>query len=124
MNWTIPNFQPIDGVRQFAAFVATFFPQSTTEQPAAQHSYVCDRNDRARQEQIAPELPFQDIIAGRGCGVIDPHTDLVQDLLAQLDASGWFRNPENRRRMVYLEPSRQEGCLPFNVLTTTYVCRM
>jgi len=63
---------------------------------------------------------FQDITAGRGCGLLDPHTDLAQDLLAYLAASGFFARPGNRERLIYFDPSRSDYLIPFNVLATSY----
>ncbi len=63
---------------------------------------------------------FQDVMAGRGCGVLDPHTDLAQDLLAYLARRGFFNKAENRARVVYFDPSRRDYLIPFNVLGSSY----
>src|SRR5207237_903597 len=54
----------------------------------------------------------------RGCGVLDPHSDLVRDLMAQLAESGFFNNPANRQRVIVFDPSRTDYFIPFNVLST------
>src|ERR1700730_9999112 len=122
MNRTIPDFfHHQDSLVVGRTGRITFFSKvRLSSQQRSTHMYVIGTTGQGKSKLLQNCL-FQDIVAGRGCGVIDPHTDLVQDLLAQLDSSGWFRDPENRRRLVYLEPSRQEGCLPFNVLATPYV---
>ncbi|MCL5428310.1 MAG: type IV secretory system conjugative DNA transfer family protein [Chloroflexi bacterium] len=59
---------------------------------------------------------YQDIVNGRGCGVIDPHSDLIDDLLSLLDQRGFLYKPEIREKIIYLDPSRTDRVTPFNVL--------
>lgn len=85
----------------------------------ATHMYVVGITGQGKSKLLQHCL-FQDILAGRGCGVLDPHTDLAQDLLASLAASGFFSKPGNRERVIYFDPSRLEYALSFNVLATPY----
>lgn len=82
------------------------------------HMYVVGITGQGKSKLLQHCL-FQDILAGRGCGVLDPHTDLAGDLLSSL-AAGFFKNPANRARVLYFEPSQSESALPFNVLATSY----
>src|SRR5690606_21320271 len=61
---------------------------------------------------------FQDIAAGRGCGVIDPHADLVTDLLWLLHRRGVLDDPVQEQRLVYVNPAESRYVIPFNVLAT------
>jgi len=61
---------------------------------------------------------FQDIVAGRGCGVLDPHSDLAHDLLSQLVHVGFFESVANRQRVIWFDPTRTDYFIPFNVLAT------
>jgi hypothetical protein len=60
------------------------------------------------------------ITAGYGCGVIDPHSDLANDLIAHLAAypkhRPWLADPANRQRVVYLDPARTDVVVPVNLL--------
>jgi hypothetical protein len=65
-------------------------------------------------------LLHQLIVAGTGCGVIDPHSDLASDLIAQLACyprhKPWLAVPAHRQRIVYLDPSRTDVVVPVNLL--------
>jgi hypothetical protein len=60
---------------------------------------------------LLKNMILQDIYAGRGVGVIDPHGDLSQDLLNAF--------PEWRARdLVYIDPSDSERVATFNILAS------
>jgi hypothetical protein len=61
---------------------------------------------------------YQDIAAGRGCGLIDPHSLLVDDLLRLLITRGVLADPDIRHRLIYVDPARTDYVIPFNVLAT------
>ena len=63
-------------------------------------------------------LILQDIWAGRGCGVIDPHSDLVQDIFRHLVRDGYFAKDECLNRVVYLDINRHDQLPAFNLLAT------
>lgn len=93
-----------------------FFPSyRLSEQERATHMYMLGITGQGKSK-LLEHLLFQDILAGRGCGLLDPHTDLANDLIASLDRVGFFRNPKNRARVLYFDPSQSEHVLPFNVL--------
>jgi len=60
----------------------------------------------------------QDITAGRGCGLIDPHSLLAGDLLRLLITRGVLADPDIRDRLIYVDPARTDYVIPFNVLAT------
>jgi DNA helicase HerA-like ATPase len=84
----------------------------------ATHMYVLGITGQGKSK-LLEYLLYQDIRAGRGCGVLDPHTDLARDLLADLIADHYFDNPKNMERVIYFDPSRPEYALPFNVLASS-----
>lgn len=93
-----------------------FFPSfRLSEQERATHMYLLGITGQGKSKLLEHML-LQDIRAGRGCGLLDPHTDLVRDLLASLSRSGFFQAKVNRERMIYFDPSRIDLALPFNVL--------
>jgi hypothetical protein len=61
---------------------------------------------------------YQDIAAGRGCGLIDPHSLLVDDLLRLLTTRDVLSNRDIRKRLVYVDPACTDYIIPFNVLAT------
>lgn len=79
------------------------------------HMYVLGITGQGKSKLLQHCL-YQDIIAGRGCGLLDPHIDLARDLLASLASNGFFREEKNRKRVIYFDPSRKDSLIPFNVL--------
>jgi hypothetical protein len=61
---------------------------------------------------------YQDVAAGRGCGLIDPHSLLVDDLFRLLITRDVLDNPDIRNRLIYVDPARTDFVIPFNVLAT------
>src|SRR5438093_3524409 len=85
----------------------------------ATHMYVLGITGQGKSKLLEHCL-FQDITAGRGCGVLDPHTDLAHDLLAYLAGRGFFDRARNRERVIYFDPARSDYVIPFNVLASPY----
>jgi hypothetical protein len=61
---------------------------------------------------------YQDIAAGSGCGLIDPHSLLADDLLRLLVTREVLADPDIRHRLIYVDPARTDYIIPFNVLAT------
>lgn len=87
------------------------------------HLYVVGASGQGKSKFLQHVL-FQLTIKGHGCGVFDPHSDLASDLLAQLayhhKTTSWLSYPQNRRRILYLDPSRSDYIVPCNVLKNPY----
>lgn len=97
---------------------AFFFPSYRLRAfQRATHMYVLGVTGQGKSKLLQNCL-YQDIVSGRGCGVLDPHSDLVRDLLAQLAEGGFFNSPANRQRVIVFDPSRTDYFIPFNVLAT------
>jgi hypothetical protein len=71
-----------------------------------QHLYVVGKSGTGKTTLLR-NLILQDIAAGRGVGVLDPHGDLAEDLLAHL--------PSNRAEdTVYFNPADADYAVGFN----------
>src|SRR6186997_3227777 len=91
-----------------------FFPSfRLSERERATHMYVLGITGQGKSKLLEHML-LQDIREGRGCGLLDPHTDLARDLLASLHRTGFLRDPRNRERILYFDPSRTDAVIPFN----------
>jgi hypothetical protein len=79
------------------------------------HLYVIGMSGKGRSKLLEWCLN-QDIASGRGCGLIDPHSLLVDDLLKLLITRGVLDNQNIRRQLIYVDPARTDYVIPFNVL--------
>jgi hypothetical protein len=61
---------------------------------------------------LLESIVFQDISAGRGCALLDPHGDLVRNVLSRLSGDA-------RSRVVLLDATDPASLLGFNPLATT-----
>jgi hypothetical protein len=77
--------------------------------------YVTGLTGRGKSKFLQNCL-IQDIIAGRGCAVVDPHGDLAKDVLRSLVSLGYFSDQAAYERIIYLAPRRRDYVIPFNVL--------
>lgn len=77
--------------------------------------YVVGKTGKGKSKFLQHCL-FQDVVTGRGCGVIDPHADLISDLLAQLQTNRLLQDSTTTDRIVYLNPADHSHIIPFNVL--------
>lgn len=70
-----------------------------SEQERATHMYMLGITGQGKSKLLEHML-LQDIRAGRGCGLLDPHTDLARDLLASLHRTGFLRDRPNHERIL------------------------
>ena len=80
------------------------------------HLYVVGRTKQGKSKFLQ-SLAAQLILQGQGCGILDPHSDLCDDLLTQLQPQ-LARDAALRARILYLQPGRDDYGVPFNVLRT------
>jgi len=83
----------------------------------ATHTYIIGTSGQGKSKFLE-SLIVADIRAGRGCGLVDPHADLARDTLAHLLSVGFFDDPKAVERVIYLDPTRSDYTLPFNILKT------
>ena len=81
------------------------------------HMYAIGMSGKGKSKLLEYCL-YQDIAAGRGCGLIDPHSLLVDDLLRLLVTRNVLANRDIRHRLIYVDPARTDYVIPFNVLAT------
>jgi DNA helicase HerA-like ATPase len=70
------------------------------------------------KSKLLENIVAQLVAGGRGCGVIDPHSLLIDDLLAHLVTRQTLADPAIKRRILYVDPSRRDYVIPMNVLAT------
>src|SRR5262245_10222033 len=81
------------------------------------HMHVIGRSGRGKSKALE-NIVNQHILNGIGCGLIDPHAALIDDLLRHLITRRVLDNPKIRSRIVYVDPTRKDYIIPFNVLAT------
>ena len=79
------------------------------------HLYVIGMSGKGKSKLLEYCL-YQDSAAGRGCGLIDPHSLLLDDLLRLLVTRKVLDNPDIRNRLIHVDPARTDYVIPFNVL--------
>ena len=93
-----------------------FFPKfCISPQVRNFHTYVVGLTGRGKSKFLQNCI-VQDITAGRGCALIDPHGDLAKDVLRQLISKGHFEQSSAYDRIIYVAPRRRDYVIPFNVL--------
>ena len=75
------------------------------------HLYVIGMSGKGKSKLLEYCL-YQDVAAGRGCGLIDPHSLLVDDLLRLLVTRRILANPDIRNRLIYVDPARTDYVIP------------
>jgi hypothetical protein len=96
-----------------------------SEEERKAHMYIVGTTTKGKSKLMANCLR-QDILAGRGAGVIDPHGDLADDLLRCLArhrkhlgfGQRFTEDPKNLDRIVYIDPARSDYCVGINPLQT------
>ncbi|MDP2728673.1 MAG: hypothetical protein Q8P59_14185, partial [Dehalococcoidia bacterium] len=93
-----------------------------SEEERKAHMYVVGTTTKGKSKLMEHCL-YQDVLAGRGAGVIDPHGDLADDLLrclGSLEDSWDVERPSRLKtfleRLVYVDPSRTDYCVGINPL--------
>lgn len=79
------------------------------------HMYIVGKTKKGKSKFLE-HVAYQLITQGEGCGLLDPHSDLADDLLVYL--SPYLEEEAARGRVIYFEPGRDDYLVPFNVLAT------
>jgi hypothetical protein len=83
------------------------------------HLYCVGKTGKGKSSFLT-SLAYQLITQDQGVGLIDPHGDLVTDLIAYLASypvkRPWLADPENRKRIIYFDPLRTDYAMSFNPL--------
>src|SRR5258708_35012334 len=81
----------------------------------ASHLYVVGLSGLGKSKFLEHCL-FQDIASGIGCCCVYPHSLLIADLLRNLVTSLTLENPKIRETLIYIDPTRTDYVIPFNLL--------
>lgn len=93
-----------------------FFPKFSVNSDVRKfHTYVVGLTGRGKSK-LLQNLLVQDILAGRGCAIVDPHGDLAKDVLRDLHSKGYFSSKAHTDHILYVAPRRRDYVVPFNVL--------
>jgi hypothetical protein len=79
-----------------------------SEDDRRRHMYIVGKTGTGKSEFLKDQI-LQDIRAGKGVGVIDPHGELVDDILE-------FMPPERAEDVIYFDPSDVERPLGLNIM--------
>lgn len=90
-------------------------PFSLTRADLATHLHVMGLTGMGKSKLLA-QYASQLILQGRACVVLDPHADLVEDVLLLLLQKGYFRRPDALSRVLYVDFAHPTRSVPFNVL--------
>lgn len=105
------------GTRHFG-----LFPVSVSLNEFNTHLYVVGQSGQGKSKFLQ-YLLYQLAFTNWGCGVFDPHADLASDLLSHLASypihQSWLANSVNRKRLIYLDPSRHDYLMPLNILKSS-----
>lgn len=83
-------------------------PIYLSDEDRRRHVYIIGKTGTGKS-QLLEEMIMQDIKAGKGIGVVDPHGDLIQGIL--------MRMPPNRAEdVIYFDPSDGERPMGLNML--------
>lgn len=85
----------------------------------ATHKHVMGVTGQGKSKALA-SMFVQLVSQGIPCALIDPHADLANDVLSVLLSTGYFKEPTTRDRLLFIDFSRQDAFLPFNVLHQPY----
>jgi hypothetical protein len=79
------------------------------------HMHIIGTTGKGKSK-LLEHMIYQDAVFGRGIALIDPHGNLADDVLSYLGNSGFFKIPENQKRLVYINPSRLDYSPGINLL--------
>src|SRR5215211_6123258 len=81
------------------------FPYTIPYSARYTHLYTIGASGSGKSKFLE-SLLVSDIRAFRGCGLVDPHTDLARDTLMHLASLGYFNNSASFERIIYFDPTR------------------
>jgi len=88
------------------------------------HLYVVGASGQGKSKFLQSVLYQLTTNSTWGCGVFDPHADLAKDILMQLAAypreRPFLREPANLKRIIYIDPARDDYLPPLNILRNSF----
>jgi len=83
-------------------------PIYTSEDDRRRHMYIIGKTGTGKS-QLLEEMIVQDILAGKGVAVIDPHGDLIDGVISRMP-------PSRAEDVIYFDPSDTERPMGLNML--------
>jgi len=83
-------------------------PIYLSEDDRRRHMYIIGKTGVGKS-QLLEEMVMQDIVAGKGLAVVDPHGDLVENILARMP-------PERAEDVIYFDPGDSQRPAGLNLL--------
>src|SRR5258708_3374365 len=115
---SLPFFSRSDNLILGRTGPFSFFPTyAISSRERVAHQWVIGVSGKGKSKFLENCI-FQDIAQGRGCGVIDPHSLLIDDVLRFLIPRGALTNQDIREKIIYVDPLRRDYVIPFNILAT------
>ncbi len=81
------------------------------------HLHLIGRTGQGKSKALESFI-FQDIKNGLGGSLIDPHSSLIDSVFRSLITGRVLYDPAIRERLIYIEPTRKDYVISFNVLAT------
>jgi hypothetical protein len=83
-------------------------PVGLTQVQRHEHTYIVGKTGMGKTT-IIKQMAYQDILSGKGVAVIDPHGDMIKELLNVI--------PESRKKdVIYLDPTDKSWPVGLNIL--------
>lgn len=83
------------------------------------HKHIIGLTGQGKSKLLASTY-VQLLRQGIPAALIDPHSDLADDVLSMLNDESFFANPIANKRFLYVDFGRKDRFLPFNILKTPY----
>ena len=97
-------------IKSFANWATRLNANTLTQSHRSTHAYVIGQSGTGKSRAMESWI-LQDILAGHGVGVIDPHGDLYNNIVLRLTAF-----PEIWERVVLINPFDQHWSISINPL--------
>jgi hypothetical protein len=94
-------------------------PFSLKRADLATHLHIMGLTGMGKSKLLA-QYASQLILQGRACAVLDPHADLVEDILLLLLQHGYFYRKDALQRVLYVDFADPARSVPFNILRQPY----
>jgi hypothetical protein len=95
------------------------FPFKLNVKKLKTHKHVMGITGQGKSKLLA-HMTASLILQGVGCCLIDPHSDLARDVLTLLADNHYFDRPGAYNKFLYIDFSRSDRFIPFNVLKQPY----
>lgn len=100
------KFDVLIGINQYGGEIV---PIGLTKEQRQKHTYVVGKTGTGKTTMLK-NMIYQDMVNGKGLAVLDPHGDLIKELLSLI--------PKERiKDVIYLDPSDRDFPIGINILS-------